>query len=806
MKFFSRGIFISLLLSLLLTGNPAPCAEVESPPPQTTSPGAAEVIPRLAELKKQSGDLLARLELLQKTSAFAEPLQIARDRAEALIPEFSEPTISGTLNTDRLLETRGQLVDQQKSLTHLLAGISLRLGEIDSLSQNWQDKQIFWRKWRADLPKDLLQTQREAFREATGEIDKALQQIVAASNPLVALQNEVVQLQEQNQGMVARVDEMLQTLSGKTFQKTARSFTSPEFYRQFDHSLLESVKAGIAGVSGIDRNFFRQQGWLVGLQLLVVAFLAGFLLHRRRKGAVTEEWRFIILHPLATALFVSIAVCGPLYSAPPALLRWLLSFLAAFSAATLVSGLLDDPYKRLMIYVLAGVFALTLGLQIIGLPLPLYRLYLTLLSLLGIPFLLVLIARQRQAPGRRGGYFILVLRLGVVVLFCSFVAQWGGFSTLSSRLVESSSKTVFLSLFAWMTLHLGRGGCEYLLNLSILRRTRFVTRFGAELELRMKRVLLVIILVYVVFYLLGIWGIFPSARQAWQAFLQLEYSLGEKNISIHLVLLAVLTLYVSIQCSWIMRALLDAEFFPLRVVDRGVHDSIMKLLHYGVIIFGFLLAMSMLGFELKNLVVLAGALGIGIGFGLQNIVNNFVSGLILLFERPVKVGDMIMIESDWCTVRKIGMRATTVETFDQSEIIVPNADLISQKVTNWTLSSEQSRVVVKVGVAYGSEVEKIMKILVECATQHPKVLREPPPSPLFAEFGDSSLDFLLRVWVAKASDRLMTKSELLMAIEGKFRQEGVEIPFPQRDLHLRSVDGKVLEKLSTDPPDKDEPD
>jgi small-conductance mechanosensitive channel len=322
----------------------------------------------------------------------------------------------------------------------------------------------------------------------------------------------------------------------------------------------------------------------------------------------------------------------------------------------------------------------------------------------------------------------------------------------------------------------------------------------------MKRVLLVIILVYVVFYLLEIWGVFPSAGQAWQAFLQLEYSLGEKKTSMHLVLLAVLTLYVSIQCSWILRALLDAEFFPLRVVDRGVHDSIMKLLHYGVITFGFLLAMSLLGFELKNLVVLAGALGIGIGFGLQNIVNNFVSGLILLFERPVKVGDMIMIESDWCTVKKIGMRATTVETFDQSEIIVPNADLISQKVTNWTLSSEQSRVVVAVGVAYGSDVEKIMRILVECGTQHPKVLREPAPSPLFVEFGESSLDFVLRVWVAKASDRLRTKSELLMAIDREFRREGVEIPFPQRDLHLRSVDGKILGKLSTIEPDKDKPD
>jgi potassium efflux system protein len=206
--------------------------------------------------------------------------------------------------------------------------------------------------------------------------------------------------------------------------------------------------------------------------------------------------------------------------------------------------------------------------------------------------------------------------------------------------------------------------------------------------------------------------------------------------------------------------------------------------------------MSLLGFELKNLVVLAGALGIGIGFGLQNIVNNFVSGLILLFERPVKVGDMIMIESDWCTVKKIGMRATTVETFDQSEIIVPNSDLISQKVTNWTLTSEQSRLVLPVGVAYGSDVQRVLEILTECATAHPKVLDPPPPSPLFVGLGESSLDFELRAWVGKASDRMETKSDLLAAIYAKLHENSIEIPFPQRDLHLRSIDPEAWEKLT----------
>jgi small-conductance mechanosensitive channel len=255
------------------------------------------------------------------------------------------------------------------------------------------------------------------------------------------------------------------------------------------------------------------------------------------------------------------------------------------------------------------------------------------------------------------------------------------------------------------------------------------------------------------------------------------------------------TFYAAVQGSWILGALLETEFFPRRPLDRGVHDSILKLLHYVVITLGFLLSLSLLGFELKNFVVLAGALGIGIGFGLQHIVNNFVSGLLLLFERPVKVGDMIMIESEWCTVRKIGLRATTVETFDQSEIIVPNSDLISQKVTNLTLSSEQSRVVVQVGAAYGSNVQKVLELLTACAAEHPRVLKDPPPSPLFVAFGESSLNFELRAWVAKTDYRFQVKSDLLSSIDNKFREAGIEIPFPQRDLHLRSLDITTLKKL-----------
>jgi small-conductance mechanosensitive channel len=223
-----------------------------------------------------------------------------------------------------------------------------------------------------------------------------------------------------------------------------------------------------------------------------------------------------------------------------------------------------------------------------------------------------------------------------------------------------------------------------------------------------------------------------------------------------------------------------------------VRDAVKKLLHYMLVLVGFLLAAGVAGFELQNLLVLAGAFGIGIGFGLQDIANNFLSGIILLFERPIKVGDGVLIDGDYGTVVRIGLRSTVVENLDQAELIVPNAQMISQKVTNWTLSTRRVRVVIPVGVAYGSDLELVLSLLRETGEQHPEVLEDPQPSPIFVQFGDSSLAFELRVWISDVDKRPRIKSELLLSIDKRFREAGVEIPFPQRDLHLRSVAAGIL--------------
>ncbi|NVK85113.1 MAG: mechanosensitive ion channel family protein [Cytophagia bacterium] len=221
--------------------------------------------------------------------------------------------------------------------------------------------------------------------------------------------------------------------------------------------------------------------------------------------------------------------------------------------------------------------------------------------------------------------------------------------------------------------------------------------------------------------------------------------------------------------------------------DIGVSQSIGTIVQYVFIIVGAFFIIQTSGISLGSLNVLAGALGVGIGFGLQNIANNFISGLIILFERPIKVGDRIEVGSVQGDVTKVSARATTVNTNDNISIIVPNSEFISQRVINWSHNDRSIRFHVPVGVSYNEDPAEIKKILLDVAEKNPEVLKRPAPEVLFVEYGDSSLNFDLMIWTSTYINRpIVLRSQLYYEIFERFKEHGVEIPFPQRDLHLRS--------------------
>lgn len=263
--------------------------------------------------------------------------------------------------------------------------------------------------------------------------------------------------------------------------------------------------------------------------------------------------------------------------------------------------------------------------------------------------------------------------------------------------------------------------------------------------------------------------------------------LGASTLTVWTLLQIVVLVGLLIYLSGKLRSLVAERLLIRTGMEPGVRQAISTIIRYLVLAVGLVVILQTAGIDLTALNVLAGAVGIGLGFGLQNIVNNFISGLILLFERPIKIGDTVSIDNEWGTISSIGLRATVIETFDRSEVIVPNSELIAQKVTNWTLTSHVTRVVLPVGVAYGTPLEDVVAVLLKITREHAEVLGNPAPSAIFTGFGDSAINFELRAWIARVDDRLRIRSELGLALDRSFRAAGIVIPFPQRDLHLRSV-------------------
>jgi small-conductance mechanosensitive channel len=298
--------------------------------------------------------------------------------------------------------------------------------------------------------------------------------------------------------------------------------------------------------------------------------------------------------------------------------------------------------------------------------------------------------------------------------------------------------------------------------------------------------------------LLRTWKVYADIGTALTDILTLGLTIGERHFSIGLMLAAGVVLYGAFLFSWSIQSLMLDGVILSRKMQQGVRISMARLVHYAVILVGFLVTLSVLGFDFTNIAIIGGALGVGIGFGMQTIVNNFVCGLIMLFERPVKVGDSVEFGTQQGRVKQVGLRATVVETYDNAEIVVPNADLITSQVTNWTLAERQRRLKLPVGVAYGSDVALVLQTLMACAEDHVMVLNDPEPTVIFFGFGDSSLDFELRVWIADFDQRRQVQTEINQDIDQRFRELDIEIPFPQQDLHLRSVAPSVSGMAAAD--------
>jgi len=275
------------------------------------------------------------------------------------------------------------------------------------------------------------------------------------------------------------------------------------------------------------------------------------------------------------------------------------------------------------------------------------------------------------------------------------------------------------------------------------------------------------------------------------------FQLGQTWISLATIMEFIVVVVVVVLLSRMVRHLLRTRVLARTKLDVGQQYAISRIVSYIVLVLGLLIGVETMGVNLSSLTVLAGALGVGIGFGLQNIVSNFVSGLIILAERPISIGDRIEIGTVAGQVREISLRSTTVVTNDNIAIIVPNADFITHSVTNWSYEDPRVRFRIPFGVAYGTDLQNLRRLMLEVAEEHPKALKEPKPELFFVGFGDSALNFELAIWSGEMTiSPRRFRSELNYAIERKLRENKIEIPFPQREVTLKSGPNAEQERLN----------
>ncbi len=263
--------------------------------------------------------------------------------------------------------------------------------------------------------------------------------------------------------------------------------------------------------------------------------------------------------------------------------------------------------------------------------------------------------------------------------------------------------------------------------------------------------------------------------------------IGASPVTFSGIITALIVFMVFVMLSGLVQKVLIRRIAEQLHMQSGMTYALSRVVHYGMLVCGAVLAAQCVGLNLGSFAVVFGFLSVGIGFGLQNVTSNFIAGLILLFERPINVGDMITVENQVGKVLQINMRTTVIETGDQVAIIVPNSKFIESSVVNWSYGDPKVRVHCPVGVAYGSDVNKVKEILLQVAAESKDALKTPNPDVVFLNFGDSALSFELVVWTASPDRQGPLRSSLNYAIYAAFNKNNIEIPFPQRELHLKTT-------------------
>ena len=768
-----------------------------STPPPATAFAPEEVAARSSEVTNLlisfSEKFALDPEIEKIRQAFPEiSRQIDLDSAETAV-SLGEHTTLTILEAQRIIWQR-RLTQVSTWLTLLTHRAVELQGDLARLSQ----MKVTWIQTRdaahaAQAPGVVLQ-----------QIEATLAAIEAAQLPMKTRENAVLGLQADLAAKQARCDEVLaqilkarkSAVQGIAVRKSPPVW-SPDLWGHARTALPQRLQDIVRGFRTNIRQYVRDPSRGMPLHAVLFLVLTTATCAARRKkrrwkdsGVGVSPVVKVFDHPYSASLILVLLLATAVNSPAPAYVKHIFAALALVPIIKLVHPVID-PRLVPGVFTAVILYAVDLVRQTFGGAPLIEQALLILESLAAIAVLGWLLHAERlwydPELAQQGLRVRAVPLLTKVLIFCLSIGCLSaalGFTRLARLITPAilSGGILGLSLYAYV--RVAGGAAVIALRSRLLQRLQMVRNHGDRIQRWIDQLLVWTAIFFWINRSLEYIGMLDPVLSAGVAILDLSLERGSISISIEDIFAFGLTVLAAFLLSAFIRFTLREEVYPRRGVARGLSYAYSRLVHYVILSIGFLVGLGVLGMDLTRVTVLAGAFGVGIGFGLQNVVNNFVCGLILLFERPVHVGDIVEVGSLQGDVRHIGIRASTVRTYQGADIIVPNAQFITASVTNWTFSDQVRRIDLPVGVSYGSAPQAVIALLEKTAQAHSAVLETPPPLGLFTGYGDSSINFELRAWTDRFDNWAVIRSELGTAVYDAVYAAGMAFPFPQREVRV----------------------
>jgi len=508
------------------------------------------------------------------------------------------------------------------------------------------------------------------------------------------------------------------------------------------------------------------------------------LRHRRGKLFVIHDEKvrssiFFIEHPIAATILLSVLIVPLFYPERPVSVGYLNAAVALGALLVIVHGIVLPSVRR-FIYLLTVLFLLTtIQVHIVEAETE-ARLVWLLMGILLLTASLRMLRKSgplyREEYSSEIRFFVRFAPVVPMILIVSIGANVVGAVNLSVKLLASLITSLYLFMIFLIVARIFRGLIVMFVRRRSLESKHLLQEYSQQIQSYLTFLVNLFLMLYWLYLVLKQFDLLYFLENWWQKLMALSWQVGEVVVSVGAVVDFLFVLTLTWFLTRFITIILDLELFSRYEFPRGVPAAIQMIVRYLIITVGVIFALTVLGIRLTDLSLIAGALGVGIGFGLRNIMANFVSGLLLIFERPVQQGDVVEVGGVFGDIQKIGVRATTIKTYDGSEVIVPNADFITKEVTNWTLSSKSRRVKMQYKVAFGNDPRRIIEIIRSAIEKHPEIRKEPAPKILFDGYGDYYLEFTVYFWV---DGRLLDiRSETALNIYEALTKAGIEMPVP----------------------------